>query len=205
MTLTAHDNRSGFTLAELLVALALFGLIAGAGVMLLAMGVNSRAASGERLAMQGELLRTRALLSADLGQAAPRRWRNGSGQPQPAFSASPAGPMLLHLVRRGWLNEDGAARASLQRVEWRLDGDTLTRQSAPMLDGPATGTPAVMMRGVRSVRLRVHANGSWSQTWPAPGQAMAPDALPDAVELILDTQSMGELRQLFLLPPGGRT
>jgi len=74
-----------------------------------------------------------------------------------------------------------------------------------MLDGPASGTPAVMMRGVRAARLRVHANGAWSDTWPAQGQAAAPDTLPDAVELILDTATMGELRQLFLLPPGERT
>jgi general secretion pathway protein J len=193
---------AGFTLAELLVALALFGLIAGAGVLLLAMAVNSRAASGVRLAGQGELLRTRALLAADLGQAASRRWRDAGGQPRPAFISSPGGPLLIGLVRRGWRNEDGAPRASLQRVEWRLEGNRLTRASAAMLDGPAPGPATTMMEGVRAARLRVHAGGRWSDRFPAPGQATSPEALPDALELVLDTATMGELRQLFLLGPG---
>jgi general secretion pathway protein J len=196
-------HQAGFTLAELLVALALFGLIAGAGVALLAMAVDSRAASGERLAGQAAMVRTRALLGADLGQAAPRRWRDGGGAAQPAFASEAASGMLLRLVRRGWVNEDGAARASLQRVEWRLAGERLERRAAPMLDGTEPGPPALMMDGVRAARLRFFANGGWAASWPAPGQALAPGALPEAVEIVLETPG-GALRQLFLLPPGAQ-
>jgi len=195
-------SERGFTLAELLVALALFGLIAGAGVAMLAMGINSRAASGERLASQSALVRTRSLLGADLGQAAPRRWRDTAGLPQPAFASEAGSGLLLRLVRRGWTNEDAAPRASLQRVEWRLDGDRLERRAAPMLDGTTVGPPALMMGGVRAARLRFFANGAWAASWPAPGQALVPGALPEAVEIVLDTAGAGELRQLFLLPPG---
>ncbi|WP_439532482.1 type II secretion system minor pseudopilin GspJ [Polymorphobacter sp.] len=195
-------NERGFTLAELLVALALFGLIAGAGVALLAMGINSRAASGERIAGQSALVRTRALLGADLGQAAPRRWRDGNGAPWPAFASEAGSGLLLRLVRRGWTNDDGAPRASLQRVEWRLSGGRLERRAAPMVDGAMVGPPALMMDGVRAARLRFFANGGWAASWPAPGQAALPGALPEAVEIVLDTATSGELRQLFLLPPG---
>ncbi len=202
MSMARPVRRNGFTLAELLVALALFGLIAGAGVAMLSMGVNSRAASGERQARQGELIRTRALLLADLGQAAPRRWRDAGGQPQPAFVAGAGGPLLFGLVRRGWANDEGEARASLQRVEWRLEAGRLLRAAAPMLDGPPVGAPATMMTGVRAARLRYHVNGAWSAQFPVPGLAAVPGALPDAVELVLDTEAHGELRQVFLLPPG---
>jgi general secretion pathway protein J len=191
----------GFTLAELLVALALFGMIAGAGVVLLAMGVNSRAASGERLAGQAAIVRTRALLGADLGQSAPRRWRDAAGLPQPAFASEAGSGVLLRLVRRGWANEDGAARASLQRVEWRLNAGRLERRAAAMVDGTGPGEPALMMDGVQAARLRFFANGNWAASWPAPGQAQRPGALPEAVEIVLETPA-GALRQLFMLPPG---
>ena len=197
-----NPQEKGFTLAELLVALGLFGLLAGAGVALLAMGVNSRAASGERAALQGELLRTRALLLADLGQAAGRRWRDAGGQAQPAFFMGNGGPVLLGVVRRGWANEDAAARPSLQRVEWRLEGGALARVAAPHLDGGGAGVPAVMMQGVRAARLRVFVNGAWSGTWPPVGQAVLPGALPEAVEIVLETADRGVLRQVFLVPPG---
>jgi general secretion pathway protein J len=195
-------KRRGFTLAELLVALALFGLIAGAAVAMLGLGVRSRAASGEAQARQADLVRTRSLLRADLGQAAPRRWRDAGGRSLPAFVAGAGGPLLFGLVRRGWGNEEGAARASLQRVEWRLEDGRLVRAAAPMLDGAAMGPPAALMTGVRAARVRYHVNGGWADRFPAPGQAVLPGALPDAVELVLETEAHGELRQLFLLPPG---
>lgn len=112
----------------------------------------------------------------------------------------------MRVVRRGWANEEGAARSGLQRVEWRLEKGALARVAAPHVDGGAEGTAAVMMRGVRAVRLRVFVNGAWSGTWPAAGQAAGQaaglGALPEAVEVVLETQDLGVLRQVFLVPPG---
>jgi general secretion pathway protein J len=194
-------QRNGFTLAELLVALALFGLIAGASVAMLAMGVNTREAMQSRLDDQAALLRTRALLGADIGQATPRRTRDEAGRPVPAFTAAPAQGLLFGLVRSGWSNPDAAPRASLQRIEYRLVGDALHRQAAAHLDGAPLGPPAVLLRGVTAARLRVHVGGIWHDRWPPAGRAAAPEALPSAIELTLESPATGPLRQIFLLPP----
>ena len=76
-----------------------------------------------------------------------------------------------------------APRASLQRVEYRMTDGRLERLSAPMLDGAQLLPPAVLLTGVRDIRLRFFSAGQWRDSW----QPEAPDALPAAVELTVIT------------------
>jgi general secretion pathway protein J len=185
----------GFTLVELLVALLIFGLLSAAGAGLLRFGVDARQRTGERLDRLASIVRTRALLTADLAQAAPRVWRDNGGASQPAFASDGT---RLALVRRGWSNDAGAARASLQRVEYRLAADRLERSAAPMLDGSEWGPPALLIGGVGTMRLRFFADGAWRDRW----DPLAANALPEAVELTLGASGVPEIRQLFLVGPG---
>ncbi|PZN92200.1 MAG: type II secretion system protein GspJ [Alphaproteobacteria bacterium] len=187
---------AGFTLVELLIGLAIFAILSLAGVSLLSFSIDARQRTGERLDTLAGVVRTRALLSADLAQAAPRPWRDSNGLRHPAFAAD--GTMVLELVRRGWRNDGGAARSSLQRVAYRLSGDRLERLSAPMVDGTVANPPAVLLTGVTTLRLRFHSAGEWRSDW----QPAAPDVLPDAVELTLAAAAVPELRQVFLVGPG---
>jgi general secretion pathway protein J len=113
-------------------------------------------ASGQAQALvgaSGDLARLRALLTADAGQAAPRPWRDREGRPHAAFAVNDGA--LFTLVRRGWANPSQAPRASLQRVEWVIQGDTLVRRSAAMVDGPAATQASVLAKGITAARLRV--------------------------------------------------
>lgn len=184
----------GFTLVEMLVALSIFALLSIAGVSLLSFSIDSRQRSGERLDTLASLVRTRSLLSADLAQATPRLWRDENGLRRPAFS----GGAGLELVRSGWRNDGGAPRSSLQRVSYRLEGDRLERISAPMVDGAAPNPPAVLLNGVKALRLRYHAGGAWRDDW----QPVTADALPDAVEVTIESTALLPLRQIFVVGPG---
>lgn len=186
---------AGFTLVELLVALLIFGMLSAAGAGLLRFAVDARQRTGERLDRFGTVVRTRALLTADLAQAAPRVWRDSDGTSQPAFASD---GNRLAFVRRGWRNDAGVARASLQRVEYRLDADQLERRAAPMLDGTPAGPPAVLIGGVGTMRLRFFAQGEWRDRW----DPISTSAMPDAVELTLAAAGVPEIRQLFLVGPG---
>jgi general secretion pathway protein J len=189
---------SGFTLIELLVALTIFGLLAAAGVGLLSFSVKAQEVSGERLAALAQVRRAGALLTSDLAQAAPRIARDEAGSPRAAFlgGSGQGERVLLSLVRRGWENLDEANRPSLQKVEYRLVGDRLERLAYTQLDGMPPRPAVPVMTGVRTLRLRYRdREGQWRERWD-PTQ---PSLMPLAVEMIVDTQASGRIRQLFLI------
>jgi general secretion pathway protein J len=190
-------TRNGFTLVELMVALLIFGLLSASGVALLSFGVDTRLRAAERVDALAATLRTRSLLTADLAQAAPRLHRRDDGTVAPAFRAGEDGT-LLAFVRRGWSNDEGEPRASLQRVEYRLQDGRLERIAYARVDGAAPGPAAVLLTGVRAVELGYRVRGEWRDRW----DATRPDALPQAVEMIIVLEGAPELRQLFLVGAG---
>ncbi|RZJ27229.1 MAG: type II secretion system protein GspJ, partial [Brevundimonas sp.] len=115
-------NRSGFTLVEVLISLAIFALLASAGAAVLAVTIDNRFAVKAQSARVGDLQRMRALLRADIGQATGRRARGVTGRPAPQAMTGPMTPSdpVLVLTRAGWSNPGERARPSLQRVEYRL-------------------------------------------------------------------------------------
>lgn len=192
-------RREGFTLVEVLVSLAIFAVIAAAGAALLGFTIDNRAAVTETDARTAQLVRLRALMKADLEQAAPRRFRDANGQAQmTAFIADPAGQPLLSLTRRGWMNPGQAARPSLQRVEYRVVDGRLERTFAAQVDGARPEAPQVLFDGVQAVALTFYSNGAASPTWM--GTPERP--LPEAVRVSLTLDRLGQVDQWFLIGAG---
>lgn len=187
----------GFTLVEMLVALVVFALLAAGGVTVMAWASASQGAAQVRMARVGELQRARAMLRADLSQAAPRRTRNAAGGTAvQAFtgSADPGPGLLFALTRRGWENPQGAPRASLQYVEYRLQEDRLERSARPMLDGARLDPPQTVIDGVRAVQVRYRFQGQWLDGWPG-----GVDRVPEALRLGLELDGLGQIEQSFLM------
>lgn len=204
MTATRHATatlpaaQAGFTLLEMLVALAVFALLSGAAVLALAHAADQQAAVRAHLDRIAGLQLAHGLLQADLSQAALRRTRRpDGGADRHAFNASPHDPRLplLAFVRHGWDNPGDAPRASLQYVEYRISEGRLERSTRHDLDGARVGPPQVLLDGVRAASVAFHAQGRWNDGWIG-----GLDALPDAVALDLDLDHVGRVRQVFLLP-----
>lgn len=190
----------GFTLVELMVSLAVFGLIAAAGVAVLGMSVDNRVAVAAFADRTAALQQSRSLMKADLAQAADRRVRGPDGRPEAQAFAGGQGDVLLALTRRGWSNPEEAPRASLQRVEYRVIDGRLERRVRTALDGVQIGSPQILQHGVRTARVTFIDRGMESAAWTA-----RPDrALPDAVRLELELEGYGAVSQLFLVGTGVR-
>jgi general secretion pathway protein J len=192
-----RSAENGFTLVELMVALLIFGMIAGAGVSLLNSSIRAQAASTTKLAELGNQRRMASLLASDLAQAIPRVTRDTAGAPVRAFSGTNgvgALPMLRY-VRSGWTNPGGESRASIQRVEITLVAGRLERRAYPMADGATAGAPQVLADNVESVRLRYRDKGPWSDVWTA----TTFDALPRAVEMTIKRRGEPALMMAFLV------
>jgi general secretion pathway protein J len=193
-------SQTGFTLAEMLVALTIFGILTAGSVALLSFSVRAQDMADRQLEAVASIRRTGALLSADLAQAAPRPWRDAAGQPQRAFVGAPAGAeQLMVLVRAGWDNPDQLSRSSLQRVEYRLANGRLQRTGYAYVDGAADPAISLLVDGVASLQLRYRdRDGTWRASWE-PGD---PAQLPVAVELTLATEGLEPLRQVFIVGNG---
>ena len=188
-------GRAGFTLVEVLVSLAIFAVLAGAGALVLSQTIDTRFAVRAETDRIGDLQRMRALLKADLAQAAPRRTRAPTGRPLPRAlmgQETPGDPILI-LVRNGWSNPEGASRPSLQRVEYRVVEDRLERRVSPYLDGARAGPPQVLYRGVKDAAVTFIQNGSEAQAFIASSDR----PLPDAVRIVMTLDGVGRLDQLF--------
>lgn len=185
---------SGFTLVEMLVALVIFALLAGAGVGLLRGSVGTQEAVAGKLADLAASERLRVLLASDLAQALDRPSRDAGGGMRPAFVGDEQG---LRLVRGGWTDANG--HAALQAVAWRVVAASLTRQGSPAVDGELDGTAASLLGRVTRAAFRYRAkSGEWRRAW-APVATEPP--LPAAVELTVLRSGEAAWRMVLALPP----
>ena len=198
-----HSSEAGFTLVELLVALAIFALMSVAGLTLLRSGTDTQLAVKDRLEVLSRGNRLYNSLEGDLAQAVARPVRDTRGQPVPAFiqSDSAVPGSLFGFVRAGWSNFDDSPRAGLQRIAYMLDDGALKRVSWPMLDGATPNDAATLVENVSTARVRFRDDkGEWRDDWTATDAG----ALPRAVELRLTVQGKPEQKMLFLVGPQTR-
>lgn len=198
-----RTSEAGFTLVELLVALAIFALISVAGVTLLRSGSDTQIAVKNRLEEYSRANRLYNAMEGDLAQAIARPVRNQAGKPIPAFSGDDVSTpgTLFGFVRAGWSNFDDAPRAGLQRVAYTLEGGDLKRLSWPMLDGAVPADAATLIENVNAAQIQFRDDkGDWRGNWTATDA----DALPRAVELRLTIEGKPEQRMLFLVGPQTR-
>lgn len=195
-------NTRGFTLVEMLVAMAVFSLLAVAASSLLGVSLRNTDVFARADASTRELQIARTIMRADFSQIARRPVRDAYGAPVRAMFAGGAAAgekPILAFVRHGWDNPGGIdGRASLQYVEYAVAGNALVRRSRPYLD-PAPETPvttATLLSDVSTAEVSFLSRGQWANTWVV---ATAQNALPEAIALDVKLTAADSLRQAFLV------
>ena len=193
---------TGFTLLELLVALAIFALLAVMAYGGLASVLNTRAASDVHADELRALEFTFRNLQRDIEQWVPRDVRDPYGDSRPALRGGPAYGVLLELTRGGWRNPAGLQRSTLQRVSYRLQDGALIRDQWLVLD-PAQDSAVLaqplLEEGVESVFIKFYdGQGQWHDAWP-PLNVQNPGT-PRLAEVTIETERWGRLRWLFRFP-----
>jgi general secretion pathway protein J len=182
----AARRQRGVALLELVVAVAIFALIAVAAYAALDAVTRSRKATadaGERLA---ELQLAVALFERDLHEALPRSIRGGSGERQPALAGSAT---TLELSHSGPASLRVRTQSDVSRSAWLVSDRRLLRLRWDVLDRAASSQPRPrqMLTGVESLQLRYRdSQGAWRENWPPrDGPDADPDRLPRAIEFVL--------------------
>ena len=202
-------GQGGFTLLEMLVALAVFAVAAALSYGGLRQVLAGRAQLLPRLDAELSLYRTAALLADDLQLAAPRPVRDALGSPVAALRAAPDTELLVSLTRREPALALLANQPTLVRVDWRLRGGSLWRETWPVLDTTPSTRPDAreMLTGVRTLQLQflgLRAADGWQPFWPRQADARSAvlPALPRGATFTLTLADGRSLRRVLRMPTG---
>jgi general secretion pathway protein J len=196
---------AGFTLLELLIAIAIFALLALGTWRMLGAVLDSDEATREQERQLRELVRAMSAFERDVRQLSARPVRDAYGEARPALLGERLGDNdSLEFTRRGWRNPTGAQRSRLQRVRWQLSGERLERRYWTVLDQAQDSQPRIQaaLDGVTGLRLRyLDDSGEWRDAWPpaALEENERLDRLPRALELTLAHRRYGDLRRVLRL------
>lgn len=194
---------AGFTLVELLVALAVFAVIGIAAYSGLQSVLFTRASVEAETGRLTRLQMAIYFLERDIEQIIARPVRDEFGQIRPALQGGDTGNPLLVFTRAGWDNPLQRPRAGLQRVSYRLDGSVLLRGYWQTLDraGDNTLNESALLDNVEAVRIRfLDQANRWQRQWPRADQTDAASAgLPRALEISLQLSGWGEITRLLPL------
>jgi general secretion pathway protein J len=200
-------RQQAFTLIEVLVALAIFGVMSALAYSALGSALTNADMLTERMDRLQAVQRAVTLLTSDLMQAAPRPIRGEIGDTAaPAVLTSLAGDFAVEVTHGGWPNPAALPRGTQQRSAYRIEDDELVRYHWNVLDRTLANEPVatVLLDGVESLVFRYYLdNGEWSEVWPPQQQAgaIAPMARPRAVEVVLTLFDEGEITRLVEVAP----
>ncbi len=203
------QRKSGFTLIEVLVAMAIFGVMSILAYQALGQTFFNADELGQRMDRLQAIQRTMRLLGRDLMQTAPRPVRDPyDGPPLPAIRTDPTSLFALELTHGGWPNPAGLPRSTLQRVAWRIEDGELVRLHWGVLDSTLNTDPVgtILLDGVESIEFRyLGASGQWTNQWPPlDPNNLGPGTLrlrPRVTEVVLVLSDEGEIRRFFEVAP----
>lgn len=198
------NGQRGFTLLELIVVIAIFGVLSVMAYGGLNSVMKSRTHIEQSLERTAEFQKAYMKLRNDFQEARNRPTRDAYGVLQAAFVTDRNDH--VNFTRAGWRNPLGQARPSLERVVYRYDTEkkTLIRSSYRVLDQAQDSQTVdqVLLEKVDEVKWRyLDLNRTWVREWPSRDSRFAAKAAmpPLAAELTLRTTDLGEFRLLFRL------
>ena len=200
----SRPKDQGMTLLEVLVALTIFTLMAGAGYTGLQQGLAIQDSLQQKRQYWRRLDTVMGLLQQDLDQARNLSQRIpltstqpfiGSGEPD-----SGAQGELLVFTRGGHASFSDGVVSPYLRVAYRLREGVLYRVSWPRLNMPEgeQGTEAVLINNVSDIKLRfLDTSRQWSAYWPAVPDVLPSIRLPGAVQLTITLDDNQTFERVF--------
>jgi general secretion pathway protein J len=198
-----RDANGGLTLVELLVALAVFSVLAAVAYTGLQRVLSTREQTDQAASRLAAVQTALFLMQRDILQAARRPVRDGYGSSRPAVSGGGPYTYPLALTRDGRLNPLDLDRSSLQRVAYRVQDGQLMRIRWKVLDRApdSAGRHTRLLDHVTALQIRyLDSDHNWHASWPPlRADGSIDPRLPAAVQVILELDDWGRLVRLLPL------
>jgi len=209
-------HRSGFTLLEMLVALAIMGILATGLYTSLHIGFNARKRAEAAIAPTRSGTLALELLYRDVASALPPTGILAGGFVSEDAEAEGSSEDADTLVFFSAVEDAGQAGTGIRKIEFALtsdqdaQGNLLVRRVTANLLAPTVPEPVeeVLCRNVKSLNMRHFDGLAWQDAWDS---TTRDNTLPLAVEVTINIQD-SDVRQdadeghaftrVFLLPCG---
>jgi general secretion pathway protein J len=193
----------GLTLVELLVAIAIFGVLCGFAYRALTVVLESRG----RLEQENRKWREIALfftrLEQDLAASALRPVRDANGSISPALVGNPApkgaADGAVVLTRTGFAADPGAIEPP-RRIGYRLRGGVVEMLYWNGLDVAPQSEPraVAVLSNVSALDLRyLDRRGQWHVAWPSAGTNNPQTEIPAGIEVGVTLLTGERITRLF--------
>lgn len=203
-----HDQQ-GFTLLEVMIAIAIFSVIALGCWQVLDRVTTTKSHLEKQSAQLRELQRGLWLLARDIHSIVNRPIRNSIGEQEAAVTTLVTGYTLL-LTRNGWPNPLGEKRSTLQRVGYQTELDkngnnTLFRYYWPVLDQAPDTEPQqqVILENVDYFEVQfIDSQGNVSFHWPEKSNnenKTSDHIIPAGIRIRLNVSHYGEIERTFAI------
>lgn len=200
---TAFSGRrapaAGFTLIELVVAIAVFAVLATLAYGGLANTLDARAQITQANDDLARLETAVLLLESDIANVVSRPVRDELGGTLPALLA-PADRRELEFTRYVDDSYSDVPAVRLKRISYTFADGKLVRATWPILDRVPGTVPrrTAVLESVQELSYRFH-DGEWFDYWPQATTAVNDNRLPAAVEVSVRFYSGDTVRRVVLL------
>jgi general secretion pathway protein J len=197
---TRKVNAKGFTLLEVLLAIAIFSVISLSSLTLFDTILSADENSQQRSARQNELQRAFLLMERDFLQIARRSTRFNGEPPLEKFihtdsSSGTADSQTLGFVRGGWTNPGLLLpRSNMQAVSYQLNEKRLERLHFNFVDAVVGQEPKVrpLISGVEQLVFEFYDGKKWQKK-------LENKKIPLAIAIELTLEDYGLIRRQFLV------
>ncbi len=201
----SRQNRGGFTLLELLVAVAIFAVLSAMAYGGLRNVIDNSQQTETAMQRLQQVQLAILKISRDLTQLSARSIRDEYGNFRNSILTVQGDDIFIEFTRGGRRNPAELLRSHLQRVAYKIEENTLSRLHWPHLDRTQEMLPyeSVLLEGVESASVRfLDNNNEWHDEWPplsATGQTDGNTTVLSAIEFTVVLQDWGELVRLFMV------
>ncbi len=203
MKYLSKQNIHGFTLLELLVAVAVFAILSAMAYGGLRNVIDNSMQTEISMQRLQQVQLAMVSISRDFTQLSQRNIRDEYGNTSNYILTGEGTDVFIEFSRGGRRNPAELQRSHLQRVAYKIEDNTLSRLHWPHLDRTQEMQPyeSILLEDVENASISfLDNNNEWHNEWPpldATGQADGSTVVLTAIEFSLELQDWGELVRLF--------